>query len=166
MFLRALRPSMQKAAAKNFEVTLRSNSSASTPVKIREIVDATTTSKEIVSGAPSELAASDNRVVRIYKEAQYATQSSARNSFFWKLEFDILPKGNRWENDLIGYQGTTDYVQATRLDFITKEDAVRFAEGQGWDYYVQHPKEKKFKVKQYANNFVHCKGPLKIIRTK
>ncbi|GME94301.1 unnamed protein product [[Candida] boidinii] len=122
------------------------------------------TPNDIVSGAPKELTL--NRVVRIYKEAKYATQSGERNTDFWRIDWDVLTKGNRWENDMIGYQGSSDYMQGTRLNFDTKEAAIRFAEGQGYGYYLQEPKEKKFKKKQYATNFLHSTGPLKHIRTK
>lgn len=119
---------------------------------------------EIVSGAPKEL--TTNRVVRIYKEAKPATQSSNHNGAFWKIDWDILGKGNRWENDLIGYQSSSDYMQGTALKFDTKEAAIRFADGQGWDHYVQEPKKKHFRKKEYSVNFYHSAGPLKHIRTK
>lgn len=136
------------------------------PSKVKEITDLTTHGKQLISGAPEELSVSGNRLVRIYKEAPYATQNGVRNTKFWKLEWDILGKGNRWENDLTGYQSTADYMQATRLDFSEKEEAIRFAESNGWDYYVTEPKTKKFKKKEYSSNFFHSKGPLKHIFTK
>lgn len=122
------------------------------------------TPKEIVSGAPRELVTS--RVVRIYKESKPATQSSNHNGDHWKLDWDILGAGNRWENDLIGYQGSADYMQGTIMKFDTKEAAINFAQGQGWDHYVQEPKKKRFVKKEYADNFFHSAGPLKHIRTK
>lgn len=180
MFFRSLRPSTTSvtrvsvlhsyAWTRNPSVLLRfysSNSKAkATPAKIKEIVNETHIDRELVSGAPAELAYTDNRVVHIYKQAKSATQSSERNTKFWKLEWDIIPKGNRWENDLIGYQGTSDYMHCTDLKFDTKEAAIRFAESQGWDYEVSEPHKRKFEVKQYAFNFVHSKKPLKIIRCK
>ncbi|PSK76842.1 hypothetical protein CJJ07_003347 [Candidozyma auris] len=120
--------------------------------------------KEIVSGAPEEL--STSRTVRIYKEAKPATQSGRHNGKFWKLDWDVLGKENRWENDLIGYQSSADYMQGTIMKFDTKEAAIRFAEGQGWSYYVKEPKERHFRKKEYAMNFFHSPGPLKHIRTK
>lgn len=158
MFARGLKTTVARG--------VRLNSSTSTPAKVNAITSATTTNKELCSGAPSELANEANRVVRIYKEAKYATQSAHGNGKYWRLEFDILSKGNRWENDLMGFQSSSDYMHASRLNFDTKEAAVRFADGQGWDYYVQEPKERKIKPKQYAANFVHSYGPLKFIRTK
>lgn len=140
--------------------------SVEVPAQVKNITDLTTNGKQLTSGAPAEMAVSGNRLVRIYKETKYATQNGNRNSQFWKLEWDILSKGNRWEHDLTGYQSTADYLQATRLDFNDKEEAIRFAESNGWDYYVTEPKEKRFKKKDYSSNFYHSKGPLKHIFTK
>lgn len=119
--------------------------------------------KEIVSGAPESVI---NRVVKIYKPAKPATQSSNNDGSSWRLDFDIIGKSNRWENDLMGWQSTGDSMNATSLRFDNKESAIRFAEGQGWDYYVSEPKSKKFRKKEYAANFYHSAGPLKHIRTK
>ncbi|KAM9889263.1 hypothetical protein OXX79_012268 [Metschnikowia pulcherrima] len=52
------------------------------------------------------------------------------------------------------------------MKFDTKESAIRFAEGQGWSFYVQEPKVRHFRKKEYAMNFAHSSGPLKHIRTK
>lgn len=120
--------------------------------------------KEIISGAPTDL--STKRIVRIYQESKSATQSGAHNRLFWKIDWDIYGKGNRWENDLIGYQGSSDVMQGTRMNFDNREAAIRFSKGQGWDYYVQEPKERKFRKKEYAVNFLHSPDKLKHIRTK
>ncbi|KAK6462818.1 ETC complex I subunit conserved region-domain-containing protein [Scheffersomyces coipomensis] len=122
------------------------------------------TGTEIVSGAPKDLITS--RVVRIYQEAKAATQSGHHNGSHWKLDWDVLGQGNRWENDLMGYQGSADYMQGTIMHFDTKEAAINFAERQGWDHYVQEPKKRHFRKKDYSANFYHSAGPLKHIRTK
>jgi NADH dehydrogenase (ubiquinone) Fe-S protein 4 len=57
-------------------------------------------------------------------------------------------------------------MQGERIGFQTKEDAIRFAEKQGYEYFVQEPNERKLVPKAYANNFVHIPKKLKIIRTK
>lgn len=57
-------------------------------------------------------------------------------------------------------------MQGTQLDFNTKEDAIRFAEKQGYEYFVQEPNERKFVPKAYANNFMHSPKKLKVIQTK
>lgn len=171
MFTRAIRPSTFRIINTGF----RMNSSATpvvasieVPERVKEITDLTTHGKQLISGAPEELSVSGNRLCRIYKEAKSATQNGDRNTDFWKLEWDILGKGNRWENDLTGYQSTADYMQATRINFDTKDEAVRFAESNGWDYYITEPKinKRRFRKKEYAANFFHSKGHLKHIFTK
>lgn len=171
MFTRAIRPSTLRII--NYGVRMNSSAtpviaSVEVPEKVKEITDSTSHGKQLISGAPEELSVSGNRLCRIYKEAKYATQNGDRNTDFWKLEWDILGKGNRWENDLTGYQSTADYMQATRMNFDTKDEAVRFAESNGWDYYITEPKvnKRRFKKKEYAANFYHSKGPLKHIFTK
>lgn len=119
---------------------------------------------EIVSGAHKDLVTS--RTVRIYQEAKPATQLGHHNGDHWKLDWDVLGRANRWENDLMGYQSSGDYMQGTIMKFDTREAAIRFAEGQGWTYYVKEPKKRHFRKKEYSANFYHSAGPLKHIRTK
>ncbi|KAK9462570.1 ETC complex I subunit conserved region-domain-containing protein [Lipomyces oligophaga] len=119
---------------------------------------------DLISGAPSEL--SSKRVVRIYQRAKTAMQSGNQETKVWRLDWDVEQKGNRWENEMMGWQSSGDYMQATEVKFKTKEDAVRFATRQGWDYYIQLPHKRDFRPKQYATNFLHSYGPLKHIRTK
>jgi len=52
------------------------------------------------------------------------------------------------------------------MKFDTKESAVKFAQGQGWTFYVQEPHERRFKRKDYSKNFLHSPTKLKHIRTK
>ena len=66
----------------------------------------------------------------------------------------------------MGWQSSADFMQGERVEFKTKSDAIRFAEKQGYEYFVQEPNERKFVPKAYANNFVHVPGKLKIVRTK
>lgn len=117
----------------------------------------------VLSGAPMELQA---RTVRIYKKAKPATQSGDWQSKKWRMDWDVLPKGHRWENPLMGWQSSGDYMQGTHINFKSKEDAINFAEKQGYEYFVQEPNERKFVPKAYANNFLYSPGKLKHIRTK
>ena len=82
------------------------------------------------------------------------------------MDWDILQKGHRWENPLMGWQSSADFLQGTHLNFKSKEDAIHFAEKQGYEYFVQEPNERKFIPKAYANNFMHTFKKLKHIRTK
>ncbi|KAF9013242.1 ETC complex I subunit conserved region-domain-containing protein [Cyathus striatus] len=134
-------------------------SNAPTPIESpREVMVA-----DVISGAPSELR---HRAVRIYQPTRNTMQSGAGKSTRWRIDWDILPGGNRWENPLMGWASSADYMQGTRMGFRSKEDAVHFAEKQGWDYYIQQPHEKRIPPKNYAENYVYKPNTLRIMRTK
>ncbi|KAK9383265.1 ETC complex I subunit conserved region-domain-containing protein [Kockiozyma suomiensis] len=144
---------------------VRCNSStSSTPVPVPETKTEPLKRFDIISGAPVEL--STKRIVRIYQRAKTAMQSGNHETKVWRLDWDIDQKTARWENDVMGWASSGDYMQATEVKFKTKEDAIRFATNQGWDYYIQEPHKRDFRPKQYASNFLHSPGPLKHIRTK
>ncbi|KAK2806185.1 NADH:ubiquinone oxidoreductase 21kD subunit [Emmonsiellopsis sp. PD_5] len=117
----------------------------------------------VLSGAPTDLQA---RTVRIYQPAKPATQSGTWHSHHWRMDWDILQKGHRWENPLMGWQSSADAMQGTHINFKSKEDAIAFAEKQGYEYFVQEPNQRAFHPKAYANNFLHEPKKLKHIKTK
>ncbi|KAI7250958.1 hypothetical protein KC335_g16729 [Hortaea werneckii] len=82
------------------------------------------------------------------------------------MDWDILSKGHRWENPLMGWQSSADYMQGTHLNFKSKEDAIHFANKQGYEYFVQEPNERRITPKAYATQFVHSPKKLKQVRTK
>lgn len=106
------------------------------------------------------------RLRSIYRPAKTATQSGDWNSHHWRMDWDVLGKGYRWENPMIGWQSSADFMQGTHLKFKSREDAILFAEKQGYEYFVQEPNERKFVPKAYANNFMHHPKKLKVIPTK
>ncbi|CAG8604689.1 5320_t:CDS:2 [Funneliformis caledonium] len=57
-------------------------------------------SADVISGAPEEL---QYRTVKIYKPTRTAMQSGEHNTKHWRINFDILEGGDRWENPLIGW---------------------------------------------------------------
>lgn len=58
----------------------------------------------------------------------------------------------------MGWQSSSDAMQGTHLNFKSKEDAIMFANKQGYEYFVQEPNERRFVPKAYANNFIYDKG--------
>ncbi|KAH9883786.1 putative NADH-ubiquinone oxidoreductase 18 kDa subunit [Xylariomycetidae sp. FL2044] len=117
----------------------------------------------VLSGAPIELQA---RTVRIYQPSKPATQSGNWGSHHWRMDWDVLAKGHRWENPLMGWQSSGDFMQGTKIEFKTKEDAIAFAEKQGYEYFVQEANTRAFAPKAYANNFLYQPKKLKHVRTK
>ncbi|KAK4684177.1 NADH dehydrogenase (ubiquinone) Fe-S protein 4, partial [Tremellales sp. Uapishka_1] len=130
------------------------------PVTVHNSPEAITA--DVISDAPQELR---YRQVRIYQPTK-STMQSGKAKTSWKIDWDTLQGAGRWENPLMGWAATADYMQGTSLAFKTKEDAIHFAEKQGWDYQLQQPNVPKIPPKNYANNYVHVPGKLRIHHTK
>merc|ERR1711962_267522 len=102
----------------------------------------------IVSGVPEEHI--KTRYVRIFRPAKNAMQSGTAGVRRWRIEFD---NRERWENNLMGWASNADPLSNMLIEFASKEEAVEFVEKNGWDYWVEDPKERSPKAKSYALNF-------------
>ncbi|XP_020853656.1 NADH dehydrogenase [ubiquinone] iron-sulfur protein 4, mitochondrial [Phascolarctos cinereus] len=112
-------------------------------ITVDEKLDITT-----VTGVPEEHI--KTRKVQIFVPTRNNMQSGVNNTKKWKMEFDTR---ERWENPLMGWASTADPLSNLVLTFSTKEDAVAFAEKNGWSYDVQERKVPKPKSKSYGANF-------------
>merc|ERR1712018_860963 len=101
-----------------------------------------------VSGVPEEHI--KERYVRIFRPAKNAMQSGTAGVRRWRIEFD---NRERWENNLMGWASNADPLSNMLIEFASKEEAVEFVEKNGWDYWVEDPKERSPKAKSYALNF-------------
>ena len=107
---RILAPRASRITCRYFSITLiprQEPKDVKTPTSVveeqpREVAG------EVISGAPAEL--STNRVVRIYQLSKPATQSGTWGSHVWRIDWDILSKANKWENDLMGWASSGDYM--------------------------------------------------------
>ncbi|KAJ3300085.1 hypothetical protein HK104_004807 [Borealophlyctis nickersoniae] len=115
---------------------------------------------DVISGVPPEIS---RRSVRIFKPSKTAMQSGTAGSKEWKIDFDVQ---ERWENKLMGWASSADAMQGVNIRFKTKEDAILFAERQGYDYWVEEPKREKERIKTYADNFKYVPGKLRLVKTK
>ncbi|XP_038621874.1 NADH dehydrogenase [ubiquinone] iron-sulfur protein 4, mitochondrial [Tachyglossus aculeatus] len=101
-----------------------------------------------LTGVPEEHI--KTRKVQIFVPARNNMQSGVNNTKKWKMEFDTR---ERWENPLMGWASTADPLSNMTLFFRTKEEAVDFAEKNGWSYDVQERRIPKPKSKSYGANF-------------
>ncbi|XP_060028795.1 NADH dehydrogenase [ubiquinone] iron-sulfur protein 4, mitochondrial-like [Erinaceus europaeus] len=101
-----------------------------------------------LTGVPEEHI--KTRKVRIFVPARNNTQSGVHNTKKWKVEFDTR---ERWENPLMGWASTADPLSNMVLTFRTKEDAIVFAEKNGWSCDAEERKVPKPKSKSYDANF-------------
>ncbi|EJC98520.1 uncharacterized protein FOMMEDRAFT_129473 [Fomitiporia mediterranea MF3/22] len=140
------------------QVTEQQPSEITTTVPPKEPIPA-----DMISGAPAELR---RRTVRIYKPTRSTMQSGGNKGEKWRIDFDILEGGARWENPQMGWASSADYVQGLRMSFRSKEDAIHFAEKQAWNYYVQPETVKRIPAKNYSENYLYNPNKLRICKTK
>ncbi|XP_032069974.1 NADH dehydrogenase [ubiquinone] iron-sulfur protein 4, mitochondrial [Thamnophis elegans] len=101
-----------------------------------------------LTGVPEEHI--KTRKAYIFVPARNAMQAGVNNTKKWKMEFDTR---ERWENPLMGWASSADPLSNMQLTFSTKEDAIAFAEKNGWSYDVQEERIPKPKSKSYGANF-------------
>ena len=89
--------------------------------------------------------------VRIFRPARTAMQSGIANTKEWVVQFE--PSAPRSINPLMGWTSSPDTRGQVRLCFSTKEEAIAYAEKQGYAYQVLEPKERTLRPKSYATNF-------------
>ncbi len=89
--------------------------------------------------------------VRIYRPARTAMQSGEANTKDWIIEFE--PTAPRSIDPLMGWTSSPDTRGQVILRFRTKEEAIAYAEKQGYAFQVFEPKERTLRPKSYASNF-------------
>lgn len=90
--------------------------------------------------------------VRIFQRPKTAMQSGLSGAGLWVLEFAF----NRPEvNDpLMGWWGRGDTHDQVKLSFATREEAVAYADKNGYGYDIEIPPASAArKAKVYADNF-------------
>ena len=88
---------------------------------------------------------------RIYRPTKSAMQSGQANTKLWIFEFE--PKEPKKKDILMGWDGSGDMQSQVRLKFRSKEEAVSYAERNGYNYNVFEPKIRQHFPKSYADNF-------------
>jgi hypothetical protein len=90
-------------------------------------------------------------VARIYKPSKTAMQSGVARTQDWVL--DQGPQARRNIDPLMGWTSSTDMAAQVALSFVTKEDAIAYAERNGLAYVVEEPTTRSAIKKSYADNF-------------
>ncbi|WVN90375.1 uncharacterized protein L203_105611 [Cryptococcus depauperatus CBS 7841] len=154
--MRSIRPSLQAALAN----ALSKRSLSASAVVSNFCTNGS--QSDLVSGAPPELL---HRPVRIYPLTKSTMQSAEGKTKRWMVDWNVLQGSGRWEDRLMGWTSSADYIQGTSLAFRS-EKAVYFVEKQGWRYKIDEPKKIRIPPKNYANNYAHVPGKLGIHHTK
>jgi hypothetical protein len=94
---------------------------------------------------------------RIFQPPKSSMQSGRGKTLYWQLEYE-LPTARRPE-PLMGWTSSGDTLNQVKIKFPTKEEAVAFAERQGFDYSVELPKPHRVRPRSYADNFRYVPPP-------
>lgn len=90
-------------------------------------------------------------IARIIEEQRRTTQSGKARDGLWTLEFE-RSEAQR-PDPLTGWAGSGDTKTQVRLAFESKEDALAYAERQGFEAHVITAPPVKLKLQSYADNF-------------
>ena len=88
---------------------------------------------------------------RIFQPPKNAMQSGRANAQKWVLE--VIGQPRREADPLMGWIGSQGTAQQIKMRFATKDDAIAFAERNGYAFEVSEPHTRKIKPKNYADNF-------------
>ena len=87
---------------------------------------------------------------KLYKPSKSAMQSGNKKYNKWIIEFITNEEGI---NPLMGWSSSTDTYDELKLEFPTKEIAIKYAKKNKIDYEIIEPKIRKTNIKSYADNF-------------
>ena len=89
---------------------------------------------------------------KIYIPTKSAMQSGLGKSDKWILEFKTVDPG---KNPLMGWESSTDTLSEIKLEFYSKELAIKYEKKKKIDYEIINQKKRKIVKKSYADNFLN-----------
>ncbi|MEE8516625.1 MAG: ETC complex I subunit [Alphaproteobacteria bacterium] len=95
------------------------------------------------------------REVRIFQPVRTAMQQGRGRSGTWVLEF--VAETPKQRDPLMGWSGSDDTQSQVRIQFSSLDDAVAYADKEGYRYQVHQPRERRIRPKNYADNFKYAK---------
>ena len=90
-------------------------------------------------------------VARIVETDRKTTQSGKAGTGRWALEFERSQPQR--PDPLTGWNGSGDTRTQVRLNFVSKEDAIAYAQKHGMAYHVVPAAPVSLKLQAYADNF-------------
>jgi NADH dehydrogenase (ubiquinone) Fe-S protein 4 len=88
---------------------------------------------------------------KIYIPTKTSMQSGLGKTKKWLLEFKTEDSGI---NPLMGWESSTDTLSEIKLEFSSKELAIKYAKKNKIDFELIEPKKRNVFKKSYADNFI------------
>ena len=89
---------------------------------------------------------------KIYIPNKNPMQSGLSKSNKWVLEFKT---DDPTKNPLMGWESSSDTYTELKLEFSSKELAIKYAKKKKIDFEIIEPKKRKIIKKSYADNFLN-----------
>jgi hypothetical protein len=89
--------------------------------------------------------------IKIYKPSKTAMQSGLGKTKKWLAEY--ISNEETIKDNLMGWNSSSDTKSQIKVFFDSKEQAIEWAKNNNYQYFVEEPKVRKFKIKSYASNF-------------
>ena len=89
--------------------------------------------------------------IKIYIPAKTSMQAGQGKSKKWLAEY--VSDSEKVKDTLMGWNSSLDTKSQIRLFFDTKDQAIEWAKKNNYQYFIEEPKSKKIKPKNYASNF-------------
>lgn len=91
--------------------------------------------------------------VRIYRPAKSAAQSGQAKGRFWAIE--PVQETAREPEPLMGWLAAGDTLGGLQgvMRFASRDEAVSFAQAQGWAYSISEPSERRVNPRSNLENF-------------
>jgi len=87
---------------------------------------------------------------KIYKPSKTAMQSGTKKYDKWIIEYVTEKPGI---NPLMGWESSTDTLTELKLEFSTKQLAIKYAKKNKINFEIIEPNIRKITKKSYADNF-------------
>ncbi len=87
---------------------------------------------------------------KIYKPSETAMQSGTKKYDKWIIEYVSEKPGI---NPLMGWESSTDTLTELKLEFSTKQLAIKYAKKNKINFEIIEPNIRKITKKSYADNF-------------
>ena len=89
--------------------------------------------------------------IKIYKPSKSSMQSGLGKTKQWLAEY--ISEKDKTKDSLMGWNSSSDTKEQIKIFFDTKEQAIEWAKKNNYQYFIEEPKSKKIKPKNYASNF-------------
>ena len=92
------------------------------------------------------------RKAKIYSPNKSAMQSGLKKTGQWILEFETK---DPTKNPLMGWESSSDTLSEIKLEFSTRDLAIKYAKKKRINYEIIEPKKRKIIKKSYSDNFLN-----------